>query len=166
MLNREQLTDEEWRAVRDTPHHVALAVSAAEGSLLDEMLERSAAMSGIVDAQNSRHPLLNWIAASANIMDAQDQLRCWYHGLTDSERCVTRLQSTALAMFKDAVRALRDRGGSDDVEHYADFVVGLATRVARSAREGDVLGFGGELMSASERSFIAQLEATVVTDVR
>jgi hypothetical protein len=166
MLNREQLTDEEWRAVRDTPHHVALAVSAAEGSLFDEMLERSAAMSGIVDAQNSRHPLLNGIAASTDIMDAQDQLRRWYHGLAESERCVDRLQSTALAMFKEAVRTLRERGGHADVQHYADFVVGLATRVARAAREGDVLGIGGELVSGGERSFIAQLEATVVTDVR
>src|SRR5262245_55834799 len=49
MLTREQLTDEQWRTVRNTPHHVALAVSVAGGSLFDEMLEREAAMAGIVD---------------------------------------------------------------------------------------------------------------------
>jgi hypothetical protein len=163
MLSREHLTEDEWRAVRNTPHHVALAVSAAEGSLFDEMLERTAAMSGIVDALNSRHPLLNGIAASTAIMHAQDQLRSWYHGLEEAERSVARLQAMALAMFKEAVGALRERGGHDDVRHYGDFVVGLAMRVARSAREGDVCGFGGELVSGDERSFIALLEATVET---
>ena len=40
-----------------------------------------------------------------------------------------------------------------------DFVLALATRVARSAREGDLLGIGGELVSSGERAFIALLEA-------
>ncbi len=48
------------------------------GSLFDEMLERSAAMAGIVDALNSRHPLVQGIAASVDVMDAQDQVRAWY----------------------------------------------------------------------------------------
>ena len=75
MLTREQLTDDQWRTVRNTPHHVAIAVSAAGGSIFDEMLERAAAMSGIVDALNSRHPLVQGIGASADIMAAQDQVR-------------------------------------------------------------------------------------------
>ena len=50
MLTRDQLTDDQWRTVRNTPHHVAIAVSAAGGSIFDEMLERAAAMAGIVDA--------------------------------------------------------------------------------------------------------------------
>ena len=44
MLTRDQLTDEEWCTVRNTPHHVAIAISAAGGSIFDEMLERAAAM--------------------------------------------------------------------------------------------------------------------------
>jgi len=68
MLSREQLTDDQWRAVRNTPHHVALAVSALGGSIFDEMLERSAAMAGIVDALNSRHPLVRGIAALVGLL--------------------------------------------------------------------------------------------------
>jgi hypothetical protein len=81
--------------VRNTPHHVAIAVSAAGGSIFDEMLERAAAMSGIVDALNSRHPLVQGIGASADIMAAQDQVRAWYHGLEDSERHAAALQAKA-----------------------------------------------------------------------
>jgi hypothetical protein len=163
MLTREQLTDDQWRTVRNAPHHVAIAVSATGGSLFDEMLERTAAMAGIVDALNSRHPLVQGIGASADIMAAQDQLRHWYHGLDDSERHAGSLQAKALAMFKDAVGTLSERGQHDDVQHYCDFVIALATRVARTAREGDVLGFGGELVSGAERAFIALLEAATTS---
>ena len=103
MLTRDQLTDDQWRTVRNTPHHVVIAVSAVGGSILDEMLERAAAMAGIVDALNSRHPLVQGIGASADIMAAQEQVRRWYHGLEDSERHAANLQAKALAMFQDAV---------------------------------------------------------------
>ena len=166
MLTREQLTDDQWRTVRNTPHHVAIAVSAVGGSIFDEMLERAATMSGIVDALNSRHPLVQGIGASADIMAAQDQLRTWYHGLEDSERVAATLQAKALAMFKDAVGTLQERGQHDDVRIYCDFVIALATRVARSAREGDMLGIGGELVSSGERAFIALLEAATTTNGR
>jgi hypothetical protein len=159
MLTRDQLTDDQWRTVRNAPHHVAIAVSAVGGSIFDEMLERAAAMAGIVDALNNRHPLVQGIGASADIMAAQDQLRAWYHGLDDSERHAANLQAKALAMFTDAVRTLAERGQNDDVRPYCDFVIGLANRVARSAREGDMLGVGGELISSGERTFIALLEA-------
>ena len=159
MLTRDKLTDDQWRTVRNTPHHVVIAISAAGGSVFDEMLERAAAMSGIVDAQHSRHPLLQGIATAADIMAAQDQVRRWYHGLNDSERHPAKLQAKALAMFKDAVVTLEQRGQHDDVRNYCDFVLALATRVARSAREGDLLGIGGELVSGGERAFIALLEA-------
>jgi hypothetical protein len=166
MLTREQLTDDQWRTVRNAPHHVVIAVSAVGGSLLDEMLERAAAMSGIVDALNSRHPLVQGIGASADIMAAQEQVRRWFHELEDSERHAANLQAKALAMFRDAVVTLQERGHHDDVRHYSDFVITLAVRVARTAREGDMLGIGGELVSSGERAFIELLEATLTTHFR
>src|SRR5688572_11483489 len=166
MLTRDQLTDDQWRTVRNTPHHVAIAVSSVGGSIFDEMLERAAAMSGIVDALNSRHPLVQGIGSSADIMAAQDQLRAWYHSLDDSERQAANLQAKALDMFKDAVDTLQQRGQHDDVRLYCDFVIALATRVARTAREGDMLGIGGELVSSGERSFIALLEAAATNNGR
>jgi hypothetical protein len=52
------------------------------------------------------------------------------------------------------------------VRYYCDFVITLATRVARTAREGDVLGIGGELVSSGERGFIALLEAAIAANGR
>lgn len=75
MLTRDKLTPTQWQAVRNTPHHVVIAVSASGGSAFDEMLERAAGLQGIVDAGNSTHPLVNEIAISVHIMGAQDDIR-------------------------------------------------------------------------------------------
>jgi hypothetical protein len=94
-------------------------------------------------------------------MEAQDQVRTWYHGLEDAERNVDSLRAKALGSLQDAILALNASGATDDVRHYGDFVIALATRVARAAREGDLCGVGGELVSTHERSFIELLEVTI-----
>ena len=166
MLTRDQLTDDQWRTVRNAPHHVAIAVSAVGGSIFDEMLERAAAMAGIVDA--SITAIRSYRASAPAPTSWPPRISCgrWYHGLDDSERHAANLQAKALAMFKDAVRMLAERGQNDDVRPYCDFVIGLANRVARSAREGDMLGVGGELISSGERTFIALLEAATSANGR
>jgi hypothetical protein len=163
MLTREQLTIVQWRAVRNTPHHVIIAVSASGGSPFDEMLERSAGLQAIVDAMHSTHPLLQEIADSVHIMQAQDEIRSWYYTLEDAQRHPARLQDKALESMQHALDALKNHGSPEDLLHYGDFVMSTATRVARAAREGDLFGVGGELISSAERQFIEQLEGLALT---
>jgi len=158
MLTRDKLTAEQWRAVRNTPHHVIIAVSASGGSPFDEMLERSAGLQRIVDAMNSTHPLLQEIAGSTHIMHAQDDVRSWYYTLEDTHRHPTRPQEKALESMQHALDALKQHGSPDDLLHYGDFVMSVAMKVARAAKEGDLFGVGGELVSRAERQFIEQLE--------
>jgi len=159
MLTREKLTIVQWRAVRNTPHHVVVAVSSSGGSPFDEMLERSAGLQAIVDAMHSTHPLLREIAGSTHIMEAQQEIRSWYYTLEDTRRTPATLQEKAIESMHHALDALDVHGGPEDLLHYADFVLSTATRVARAAREGDVLGVGGELVSRGEQDFIERLES-------
>jgi hypothetical protein len=161
MLTRDKLTVVQWQAVRNTPHHVVIAVSAAGGSPFDEMLERAAGMQGIVDAINSTHPLVSDIGGSTHIMHAQDDIRKWYYTLDESHRTPDRLQEKALETARHALDALGTHGSADDLMHYSEFVQSLAMRVARAAREGDVMGIGGELVSEKERRFIDRLDQLV-----
>ena len=158
MLTREKLTIIQWRAVRNTPHHVIVAVSATGGSPFDEMLERAAGLQGIVDAMHSTHPLVREIAGSVHIMQAQDEIRSWYYTLEEVHRTPSSLQDKAIESMHHALDALGTHGGPEDLLHYADFVLSTATRVARAAREGDLFGVGGELISRQEREFIERLE--------
>lgn len=159
MLTRDKLTVVQWRAVRNTPHHVVVAVSASGGSPFDEMLERSAGLQAIVDAMHSTHPLVQEIATSVHIMRAQDEIRSWYYTLEEVHRTPANLQEKAIESMHHALDALDTHGGPEDLLHYAEFVVSTANRVARAAREGDIFGIGGELVSGGERSFIERLES-------
>jgi hypothetical protein len=161
MLTRDKLTIVQWQAVRNTPHHVIIAVSAAGGSAFDEMLERAAGMQGIVDAINSTHPLVSEIGGSTHIMHAQDDIRKWYYTLDESHRTPDRLQEKALETARHALEALGTHGSAEDLMHYGEFVLSLAMRVARAAREGDLLGIGGELVSEKERRFLDRLDQLV-----
>jgi hypothetical protein len=161
MLTRDKLTPVQWQAVRNTPHHVIIAVSAAGGSAFDEMLERAAGMQGIVDAINSTHPLVSDIGGSTHIMHAQDDIRKWFYTLDESHRTPDRLQEKALETARHALEALGTHGSAEDLMHYGEFVLSLAMRVARAAREGDLLGIGGELVSEKERRFLERLDHLV-----
>jgi len=157
-LTRDKLTIVQWQAVRNTPHHVIIAVSAAGGSAFDEMLERAAGLKGIVDASHSSHPLVSEIGGGTHILQAQDDVRKWYYTLDEGHRTPDRLQEKALETAKHALEALGTHGSAEDLMHYGEFVLSLATRVARAAREGDIMGIGGELVSEKERRFIERLD--------
>jgi hypothetical protein len=161
MLTRERLTHLQWQAVRNTPHHVVIAVSAAGGSPFDEMLERAAGLQGIVDGGYSSHPLIIEIAAAPHIMHAQDEIRRWYYTLEEPHRTPQSLQDKALDTARHALEALGTHGTAEDLLHYGEFVLSLANRVARAAREGDFMGIGGELVSEPERRFIDRLDHLV-----
>ena len=161
MLTRPQLTLIPWQAVRNTPHPIIIAGSAAGGSPFDEMLERAAGLQGIVDAGNSTHPLVSEIAASPHIMGAQDDIRRWYYTLEESHRTPLILADKALEAARHALDALAAHGNDEDLLYYGEFLLSLANRVARAAREGDLMGIGGELVSKSERQFIERLDLLV-----
>jgi hypothetical protein len=159
MLTRDRLTVVQWHAIRNTPHHVVVAVSATGGSPFDDMLERNAGMQAIVDAMHHVHPLVREIAGSAHIMQAQQEIRNWFYTLEEPQRTPRSLQQKALESMHHALEALDTHGSPEDLMHYAAFVLSTATRVARAAREGDLFGIGGELISRGEQEFIRELEA-------
>ena len=161
MLTREKLNDADWTVIRDTPHLVIVGISSTGGSPMDELLEHSAGMKSIVDGMNSTHPLMREIAVGVNIMQAQKSIQSWYRSLAEIDRKPVTLQEKALDSMKSALDVLRTHGGAEDLLHYSDFVRSLAMRVARAAKEGDVLGVGGELVSTHERRFLERLEALV-----
>ena len=159
MLTRENLNDADWAVIRDTPHLVIIGISSTGGSPMDELLEHTAGMKSIVDGMNSTHPLIREIAVGVNIMQAQKSAQAWYRSLDQAMRTPVALQEKAIDSMKGAIDVLRAKGGPEDLLQYSDFVRSLAMRVARAAKEGDVLGVGGELVSAGERKFLERLEA-------
>ncbi|MGH8545890.1 MAG: hypothetical protein ACREX3_20135, partial [Gammaproteobacteria bacterium] len=63
----------------------------------------------------------------------------------------------ALSQLRKASEILFRKVSDAQGEEYRRWLVTLAERVAEAAKEGSVLGFGGELVSDEERSAIRQI---------
>lgn len=166
MLTRERLSREDWHAVRAAPHLVLLAVSATGGGPLHRMLERHAGMRGVTDAADSTHPLVRALADGPEIVEAQDEIQRWLHRLADAERTAAGMQERALQGFSQALDVVAARGEAGDLQAYAQFVLALANRVARAAREVDGATAGSRRVSAAEAAFIQRLEGIATSVVR
>lgn len=157
LLDPAALSPQEWAAVRNLPHLVAIAVSASAGSPIDLVFEHAAGRAAIANGINSEHPLVRAIAARREIEAATVALK----GIVIEPQGMHRPPEELLPIATEAARRvaelLRARGNELDRYAYREFVIGVARRVAEAAREGDFLGLGGRLVSDAERAAISAL---------
>jgi hypothetical protein len=161
LLSRADLSDEQYFALRDAPHFVAIAVSSAAGSFVDEIRERAAANEAIAAGARSEHPLVREIAGTDDIKDAQRAIRAAIFARDPEHRGATDREKLAVESVRRAVAVLRDKGGLHDIAAYRDFVLEVADGVSTAAREGDVLGIGGDMVGDAERSVIQAIEGAL-----
>ena len=69
-------------------------------------------------------------------------------------RCRDQLQTAAAEKATAANALLKQKGSPDDLNAYRDFLVNIADKTAKAAKEGSFLGFGGEWVSEGERAVI------------
>jgi hypothetical protein len=72
------------------------------------------------------------------------------------------LQAMAADQSGKAVTTLKLKGAAGDLDAYRTFLVELADRTAKAAKEGSFLGFGGERLSEGERNVIARMPAELL----
>lgn len=154
LLTQASLSPEQWAALRNLPHLVALAVSASAGSPIDLLFERAAGRAAIANGINNDHPLVRAIAARGEIAAAAAAVRALVTESHGTHRPPEDLLPLATEAARHVADVLRVHGGELDRYAYRQFVVGVARKVAEAAREGDVLGLGGRLVSDAERAAI------------
>lgn len=154
LLTRASLSPEEWTALRDLPHLVAIAVCASSGSPIDLLFELAAGRAAIANGINNDHPLVQAIAGREEIKAAAVTVRAVVTETHGTHRPPEELLPIAAEAARHVALVLQQRGSDLDRHAYREFVLGVARRVAEAAREGDFLGFGGQLVSDAERAAI------------
>jgi len=71
------------------------------------------------------------------------------------------LQSLVLDECKAAAKLVDTKCSADDAKNYKEWAVKIANKVATAAKEGGILGFGGERLSSEESELIAKIEAAL-----
>jgi hypothetical protein len=154
LLTRASLSPDEWAALRNLPHLVAVAVSASAGSPIDLLFEHAAGRAAIANGINSEHPLVRAIAGRRDIEAAAVEVRMLVVEPQGMHRPPEELLPLAIGAARHVADLLRAHGNDLDRYAYREFVVGVARKVAEAAREGDFLGLGGRLVSDAERAAI------------
>jgi hypothetical protein len=157
LLNPAALSPEEWAALRNLPHLVAIAVSASAGSPIDLVFEHAAGRAAIAGGISSEHPLVRAIAERREIEAAAVAVKRIVIEPQGMHRPPEELLPLATEAAHHVAALLRTLGNELDRRAYREFVLAVARQVAEAAREGDFLGLGGRLVSDAERDVIRAL---------
>jgi hypothetical protein len=161
MAKKTDFTAQEWETLRDAPHFVTFAVATAGASgPFGSMKEAFAPAMAIVEATEGGNELLRAICDRAELKAAQQSLR---GSITakDMESLREQVQSLAEEKARAATKVLQDKGSPGDTDAYRTFLVDIAERTAKAAKEGGFLGFGGEWVSEGERAVLSRISQAV-----
>jgi len=162
MASRSDFTTEQWRALRNAPHFVALATAAAGNSgLLGSLAEGLAAASAFAQAAHANNHLLAGLFAQEEIRAAHADAINLLEPMTDQVHASHRLQDAAIDATRAALDALLDLNATTDAADFRKMLTWLAEKIANASKEGGFLGFGGERISDGERTFLARLYGVV-----
>ena len=170
MSIKDSFNDEEWFLLGSMPGMVGAAMSnAAPSGIIGTIKEMSAAMRASAQAKYD-HPeselinslmtkAENWDEAKEKVAEYREraQERIKSANITSREE----LQNMALEDCSRAAKLVDERCSEAEAQVYRQWTISVARTVAEAAREGSVLGFGGERISAPERELLQRIDATL-----
>jgi hypothetical protein len=157
-------TDEEWGLLVGLPQSVLIAASQAEQDgnrrTRDEW---TAGMTAIADGRDSASDLVRTVAT--DVVARQGEIDDDLVGGQDPPIIEFPDRAAGIADVIARARAahslLAAKATDADAESYRYWLVTVADQAVSAAKSGDVLGFGGELVTPAERAFRDELAAVL-----
>lgn len=158
MTTKTDFSASEWEVLRDAPNLVVLAVSIADPSgIFGSIAEALAPSPTIAAALEGDNRLLREICERGEMTSSVESIKSRAKDIGDFPHIQAALRKEAIDKSRAALEILRQKGSSEDVAVYRDFLITLGVNVANAAKEGGFLGFGGERVSEHERTLLAEL---------
>lgn len=162
MTKKTDFSNAEWEILRDAPHLVILSVTLADDSGFFGTIAEALAPSGpMSEALTGDNQLLRELCEKEEIKSSITSIKSRAKASGDFSLIQTGLRREAIDTSRAALDLLSKKGTHQDVVAYREFLITLGERVALAAKEGDILGFGGERISEHERTFLAELAKAV-----
>lgn len=158
----EPYTNEEWKALIETPVTVSRAIIAVSPSgavgTSQEVLAMRNSLKDVL--QKTSNPLLQtvrqhlqsqenaeaiWRDVQTSFKDRWDAANVRQIALSTCQRCVSLLKKSS----------------AQDAQAYKEFVYTVARKVAEAAKEGGFMGIGGKAISDAEQSLLNDISNTL-----
>jgi len=167
MSLQSQFNDDQWFLLSSMPGMIGAAMSnAAPSGVIGTIKEMSAAMKASVQGKQDfpdselinelMQKASNWEEAKEKMSDYRERAKA----RVETAEVKTRegLQNMALEDCKAALKLVDAHCSEADAQAYRQWTMNVARTVAEAAKEGSILGFGGERVSEPERKLLAELE--------
>jgi hypothetical protein len=168
----ERFTESEQQLLAATPVLIGSAMAFAESSGLGTVKELFASansyIAGLKDYPDNE--IIQGI-----LPDVEDREEAREHARAFREQTIARLKEKEIdssekireLLITDSraiARLLAEKASTREADEYKEWAMQLAANVARAAREGGFLGFGGEQVSKGERKLFADLASALGTN--
>jgi hypothetical protein len=152
---------EEWATLRNTPNLVAAATMLAGNSgLIGSFKESFATAQAMFHGMTSSNDLIKSLSQKEEISEAQQFVRGQV-SFAEAKNAPAKFSGLATSGTVSALQVLRAKGSADDIAAYRTWLVEIAEKISKSAKEGGFLGFGGQLVSGGEEDFITDLKQSI-----
>ncbi len=170
MTIKDDFNDDEWFLLSAMPGMIGAAMSnAAPSGIIGTIKEMSAGMRAQVHAREA-HPdseLINALMSKAeNWEQARDKMSDYReraHQRVSAANITSReeLQAMAIKDCRQATALVNERCSDSEADAYKQWTIEIALAVAEAAREGSILGIGGERISPPEVELLQRIESAL-----
>ena len=161
MTAKTAFTTDEWATLRNTPNLVAAATMLAGNSgLFGSFKESFATAQAMFQGISSSNELIKSLSQREEISAAQEFVRSQV-SFAEAKNAPAKFSGLAAGGTTSALAILRTKATPEDVAAYKAWLADVADKISASAKEGGFLGFGGELISEGEKTFISALKQAI-----
>jgi hypothetical protein len=162
MTAKTSFNTDEWNLLRSAAPFLAAGVGAADPSgLIGSLKEAMGGMGAMADSlkQGSNLELMKDMLADKSMPGMPDPKTMMGEGSREEQ--LGTFRKSALARAREAVDLVQRKGSPEEVAAYRGMLLAVADRAANAAKEGGFFGFGGERVSAPEKTFLDELRGAI-----
>ncbi len=157
MSTKEDYTPDQWQLLLDVPPLVGTSVMMAGSSGLGTVKEAFAIASGVLAARHGYegNQLIEGLIHGRLKEGDRSEVERFsnqYRGMQGEQVLDATLQKCELA-----VKLLQEKATPEEAQQFKEWTMSVGQKVAEAAKEGGVLGFGGERVSEPERDVLQKV---------
>lgn len=161
MSRKEDYTSEQWQLLLDVPPLVGTSVMMAGSSGLGTVKEAFAIASGVLAARHGYegNELIEGLIQGRLKEGDRSEVERFsnqYRGMKSEQVLEATLQKC-----ESAVSLLSEKATDEEAQQFKEWTMSVGQKVAEAAKEGGILGFGGERVSEHERDVLQKVRSAL-----
>jgi hypothetical protein len=162
MADRKQFAEEEWRTVLGGAFMAGFAVTAAQPSGLVGMIKEGIASRRALAEAGKRADANPLVRSVADALRAKAGRKLTNEFAAECLRGVAQedLKTRAIAAIRQAALVV-ERRAPDDAKAFKEWLLHIASCVARASKEGSFFGFGGAKVGEQESATLSEIASAI-----